>query len=141
MPTTNEDQQPQPSSDGSVSDLLQRLSQQTATLVRQEIRLGQVELKQKGKRAGIGAGLFGAAGLVGLGAFGAFVAGLILVVAEAVDTWVAAFIVTAGLAVVAGVLALVGKKEVAQAVPPKPEAAMESVQADVAEIKAKAVRT
>jgi MFS family permease len=124
----------------SVGELVQRLSQQTAALVRQELHLAQLEFKEKGKRAGIGAGLFGVSALIGLGAFGALVAGLILLVAEAVDTWIAAFIVAAGLAVIAGATALGGKKEVQQAVPPKPEAAMESIQADVAEVKARAAR-
>jgi MFS family permease len=126
--------------DASVSQLLQRLSEQTATLVRQEMRLAQAEMKEKGKRAGMGAGLFGGAGVVALGAFGALVAGLILLLGEAVDMWVSAFIVTAGLAVVAAVMAMVGKRQIGAATPPKPEAAMESVQADVAEIKEKAGR-
>ena len=46
-----------------VSDLVQRMSQQTADLVRKELELAQVEMKEKGKRAGTGAGLFGGAGL------------------------------------------------------------------------------
>ncbi len=121
--------------DASIGELVQRLSQQTATLVRQEMHLAQAELKQKGKKAGIGAGMFGAAGVVALAALGAFVAGLILVIGEAVDMWVSAFIVTGALLAVAGILALVGKRQVAEATPPKPEAAIESVQADVAEIK------
>jgi MFS family permease len=126
--------------DASIGELVQRLSQQTATLVRQEMHLAQAELKEKGKRAGIGAGLFGAAGLVGLGAFGSLVAGLILLIGEAVAMWISAFIVTGGLAVVAGIMALIGKGQVAQATPPKPEDAIASVQADVAEIKEKAHR-
>lgn len=121
--------------DASIGELVQQLSQQTATLVRQEMHLAQAELKQKGKKAGIGAGMFGAAGVVALAALGAFVAGLILAIGEAVDMWVSAFIVTGALLAVAGILALLGKRQVAQATPPKPEAAIESVQADVAEIK------
>ena len=121
--------------DASIGELVQQLSQQTATLVRQEMHLAQAELKQKGKKAGIGAGMFGAAGVVALAALGAFVAGLILVIGEAVDMWVSAFIVTGALLAVAGIVALIGKRQVAEATPPKPEAAIESVQADVAEIK------
>jgi MFS family permease len=126
--------------DGSIGELVQRLSQQTATLVRQELHLAQLELQHKGKRAGIGAGLFGGAALVGFGAFGAFIAGLVLLMSEAVDTWIAAFVVAAGLALVGGLLALGGKKEVAQAIPPKPEAAIQSVHADIDEVKARAAR-
>ena len=126
--------------DASLGELVQRLSQQTAALVRQEMQLAQAELKEKGKRAGIGAGLFGAAGVVALAALGALVAALILAIGEFVAMWISALIVTGALAATAGVMALAGKKQVAQATPPKPEAAIESVQADVAEIKERARR-
>ena len=126
--------------DASMAELVQRLSQQTATLVRQEMHLAQAELKQKGKRAGTGAGLLGAAGVIGLAALGALVAALILALGEVVDMWVSAFIVAGGLAVVGAIVASAGKAQVSEAVPPKPEAAIESVQADVAEIKEKARR-
>jgi uncharacterized membrane protein YqjE len=126
--------------DQSVSELFQRLSQQMATLVREEIRLAQAELKDKGKKAGIGVGLFGAAGLIGLYAAGAAVAGVVLLIAQAVATWIAAFITAAALAVIAAVMALAGKSKVEEATPPKPDAAIHSVQADVAEIKEKAHR-
>jgi len=92
--------------EGSVADLVQRLSEQTTTLVRQEMRLMQAELQEKGKRAGIGAGLLGAAGIVGLAALGALVAATILVIGEAVAMWISAFLVTGALLVVAGVMAL-----------------------------------
>jgi membrane protein len=121
--------------DHSLGELVQRLSQQTSALVREEIHLALAEMKQKGKRAGIGVGLFGAAGLVALYAAGAAVAGVILLIAQAVATWIAAFIVAAALAVIAAVMAMAGKEKVEEATPPKPEAAIESVQADVAEIK------
>ena len=126
--------------DASIGELVQRLSQQTATLVRQEMHLAQAELKEKGKRAGIGAGLFGAAGVVAMAALGALVAALILALGEVVAMWISAFIVTGALAMTAGVMALAGKKQVAEATPPKPEAAIDSVQADVAEIKERAQR-
>ena len=123
-----------------MGELVQRLSQQTATLVRQEIRLAQADLKEKGKRAGIGAGMFGGSGLVAFYAVGALITGLILLLAEAVAAWIAAFVVAAVLGLVAGVLAVTGKKQVEQATPPKPEAAIESLQADVAEVKQRAGR-
>jgi membrane protein len=126
--------------DQSVSELFQRLSQQMATLVREEIRFAQAELKEKGKKAGIGVGLFGAAGLVGLYAAGAAVAGIVLLIAQAVATWIAAFITAGALAVIAAAMALAGKSKVEEATPPKPDAAIQSVQADVAEIKEKAHR-
>lgn len=127
-------------SQASVGELVQQLSQQTATLVRQELRLAQAEMKDKGKKAGIGAGLLGGGAVLALGAYGALVAGLVLLLGEAVDMWAAALIVSGGMFVVAALLGLGGKKEVTQAVPPKPEAAMESVQRDIAEVKAAAAR-
>jgi uncharacterized membrane protein YqjE len=124
----------------SVAELVQQVSQQTATLVRQEIRLAQVELQQKGKRAGIGAGMFGGSGIVALFAVGALIAALIALLATAVDTWVAALIVAAALGLVAGALALLGKKQIQQATPPTPERAVESVRDDLDEVKARASR-
>ena len=126
--------------DASLGELMQRLSQQTATLVRQEIRLAQLEMQEKGKKAGIGAGLFGGAALVALGGFGALIAGLVLVLAESMETWGAAFVVAGGLFVVAALMAMFGKKEVSEAIPPKPEKTMESVQADVTEVKDRMAR-
>ena len=124
--------------DQSLGELVQRLSDQTSELVRREIRLAQSEPQQKGKRAGIGAGMFGGAGVAGLYAAGAIVAALILLLATAMEPWLAALIVGVVLAAVAGVLALVGKKQVEQAVPPAPEQAVESVKQDVDEVKARA---
>ena len=127
-------------SEQSVGDLVQQLSQQTATLVRQEMRLAQVELQEKGKRAGIGAGMFGGAGLVALYGVGAVVAAVIMLLATAVEPWVSALIVGAVLLAIAGILALLGRKQVDQATPPKPERAMESMQDDVEHVKERARR-
>jgi uncharacterized membrane protein YqjE len=127
-------------SDRSVSDLVQQLSQQTATLVRQEMRLAQTELQEKGKRAGMGAGMFGGAGLVALYGVGALLAAAILAIGTAVDPWIAAVIVGVALLATAGLLALLGKRQVDQATPPKPEQAMASVQRDVDEVKERARR-
>jgi len=127
-------------SEQSVGDLVQQLSQQTATLVRQEMRLAQVELQEKGKRAGIGAGMFGGAGLVALYGVGAVVAAVIMLLATAIEPWVSALIVGAVLLAIAGILALLGRKQVDQATPPKPERAMESMQDDVEHVKERARR-
>jgi uncharacterized membrane protein YqjE len=127
-------------SDRSVGDLVQRLSEQTATLVREEMRLVQVELQEKGKRAGVGAGMFGGAGLVALYGAGALVAAAILLIATAVDPWIAAVIVGLALLAVGGLLALMGKKQVDRATPPKPERAIESIQKDVERVKESARR-
>ena len=126
--------------DQSLSELVQRLSNQTSTLVRDEIRLAQIELQEKGKRAGIGAGMFGGSGLIALYGLGALLAAAILGLTTAVEGWLAALIVAAVLFAVAGVLALTGKKQVEQAKPPKPEAAIESVQTDIDKVKESAGR-
>ncbi|HLM27002.1 MAG TPA: phage holin family protein [Thermoleophilaceae bacterium] len=123
-----------------VSDLVQRMSQQTADLVRKELELAQVEMKEKGKRAGIGAGLFGGAGLISAYAVGALIAAAILGLATAVDAWLAALIVSVVLFAIAGVAALVGKKQVDQATPPQPEQAIASTRQDVDEVKGRASR-
>jgi uncharacterized membrane protein YqjE len=127
-------------SDRSVGDLVQRLSQQTATLVRQEMRLAQVELQEKGKRAGIGAGMFGGAGLVALYGVGAVIAAVIMLLATAIEPWISALIVGVVLLAAAGVLALLGRRQVDRATPPKPERAIESVQDDVEYVKERAQR-
>ncbi len=121
--------------DQSMADLVRQASEQTATLVRQEIRLAQVELREKGKHAGISAGLFGGGGLLALYGLGALVIAAILALALAVPGWAAALIVAALLFAVAGVLALSGKKQIDQATPPVPEQAMESTQRDIDEVK------
>jgi uncharacterized membrane protein YqjE len=127
-------------SERSVGDLVQQLSQQTAALVRQEMRLAQVELQEKGKRAGIGAGMFGGAGLVALYGVGAVIAAVIMLVATAIEPWVSALIVGVVLLAIAGIVALLGRRQVEQATPPKPERAMESMQDDVEHVKERARR-
>jgi membrane protein len=121
--------------DQSIGELVQQLSQQTAALVRQEMRLATVELQQKGKKAGIGAGMFGGAGLVALYGVGALIAAAILGIATFLEPWIAAVIVGVVLLAVAGILALTGKKQVEQAGPPLPEQAVESAKRDVDEVK------
>ena len=124
--------------DQPVGELLKQLSDQTATLVRQEMELARVELVEKGKQAGIGAGAFGGAGLVAVFAVGALTATLILALATFLEAWIAALIVTVAYAAVAGALALVGKTKVQQATPPLPERTRASVQEDVEEVKTRA---
>ena len=124
--------------DRPLGELVQQASQQTAKLVRQEIRLAQVELQEKGKRAGIGIGAFGSAGVIATYAGGALVAATIILIGTAVEPWLAATIVGVALLALAGVLTLFGKKQVESATPPTPERATESVQQDVDHLKARA---
>ena len=121
-----------------VAELLKELSEQTTTLVRQELELARLELAQKGKRAGIGAGMFGGASALGLYAVGALTAAVVLLLATAVAGWLAALIVAVAYGLIAGGLALVGRAQVQQATPPVPRQATESVKEDVQWAKAKA---
>ena len=126
--------------DQEIGDLVKQLSEQTSTLVRKELQLAQIDLKEKGKRAGIGAGLFGGAGVVMLYGVGALVAAVILLLATALAAWLSALIVAVVLLAGAGIAALMGKKQVQQAVPPQPEQAIQSTKRDVDHVKGKAGR-
>jgi uncharacterized membrane protein YqjE len=119
-------------------ELMRELTDQTTTLVRKEIALAKVELAEKGKRAGIGAGMFGAAGVFGAGAFAAITACLIWALSTLVAGPLAALIVGVVYAAIAGVLALRGKKQVQQATPPVPERAVDSAKEDVEWVKTRA---
>jgi uncharacterized membrane protein YqjE len=117
--------------DQPVSELVKQLTEQTKTLVHQEIELAKVELGEKGKKAGLGVGMFGGAGLLGFFALATLTACVVLALATAVAPWLAALIVAALYGAVAGVLALGGKKQVSEATPPVPEQTVETVKEDV----------
>jgi uncharacterized membrane protein YqjE len=120
------------------SELLKQLSDQTTTLVRQEIELAKLEVREKGKKAGVGAGMFGGAGVFGLYAVGALTATIILALATFLPGWVAALIVTVVYGAIAGILALRGKSQVKEATPPMPEQAVETTKEDVRWVKTRA---
>ncbi|MFD9336191.1 phage holin family protein [Streptomyces sp. NPDC060028] len=128
------------SSDESVSVLVSRASQQISELVREEMQLARAEMTQKGKRFGKGGGLVGAGGLLGILAAQALIATCIAALALILPVWASALIVTVVLAVVAAVTAMAGKKQIADAGAPVPERTIDSVKADLAEIKEKAHR-
>jgi hypothetical protein len=121
--------------DASLAELMRQLSEQSSLLARREVELAKAELTAKGRSLGIGLGEFGAAGLVAVLALGALTATVILVLAEAVDAWLAALIVTVAYLAVAGVLALAGKRKAEEAAPPAPERTTQSVKQDVAAVK------
>jgi uncharacterized membrane protein YqjE len=126
--------------DQPVGELVKQLSEQMSSLVRRELQLAQLELQEKGKRAGIGAGLFGGAGAIALYGLGVLIAAAVLVLATAVEAWLAALIVGVVLLAVAGLAGLMGKKQVDQAMPPAPEQAIQSTKRDVSEVKERAAR-
>jgi hypothetical protein len=123
---------------GSISDLVQQLTEQTTRLAQKEVELAKAELAVKGKRIGTGAGAFSAAGLLAMLALGALTAAAILGLASAVDGWLAALIVAAVYLLIAGVLALFGRSKVQAATPPVPEQALESVKEDARQTKQRA---
>ena len=125
---------PDPSS-ASTGELIGQLTDQLSRLVRDEVRLAQAEVTQKAKRLGIGAGLFGGAGLVAVLGLNALITAAILGLANVLPGWLAAIIIAVVLFAVAGVLALIGRKDVQQATPPLPTETVASVQADVAAVK------
>jgi Putative Actinobacterial Holin-X, holin superfamily III len=135
---TEHDRSPAALTELSVPELMRQLSDQTATLVRQELELAKAELTVKGKRVGVGAGMFGAAGVFGLYALGALTGAVILALSLAMTAWLAALIVTVVYGAIAGALALSGKSNVQQGVPPVPEQTVETVKEDVEMAKQRA---
>jgi tetrahydromethanopterin S-methyltransferase subunit C len=117
--------------DRPVAELLRQLSQETATLVRQELDLAKAEIAEKGRTAGLGAGLFGAAGVLGLAALGAFTAFLILLISLFLPAWASALIVAVVYGSIAAFLGLRGRDKVKQATPVVPEQTIETVKEDV----------
>ena len=117
--------------DRSVGDLLKELSEQTSTLVRQELDLAKAEMSEKGKQAGLGAGMFGGAGLFGLLALIALTACLVMALDRAMVDWLAALVVAAAYAAIAGALALQGRNKVREAAPAVPEQTRDTLKEDV----------
>jgi uncharacterized membrane protein YqjE len=122
-------------SDLSTGELVTRLSSQVSELVRGELELARAELASKGKRAGVGAGLAGAGGVLALYGGGALVAAAIAALALVVDVWLAALVVGVLLLLVAGLLAVVGKNRIQSATPPVPEQAVAGAKQDVETVK------
>lgn len=124
-----------PLNEQSTAELVQRASEQISLLIRDELTLAKTELVEKGKHAGIGIGLFGGAGVFVFYGVGALIATAILLLALVLPPWLAALVVTVALFLSAGIMALVGKRQVGRAVPPVPEAAASGLKADVDTVK------
>jgi uncharacterized caspase-like protein len=121
--------------DHTVGELVHDLSQQTSQLVREELALAKAEMREKGKHAGLGLGLFSGAGLLAFFGGAALIATAILALALALPAWLAALVVTLVLFAAAGVAALVGRKHVQQATPAKPEQTIGNLPRDVQAVK------
>jgi uncharacterized membrane protein YqjE len=124
--------------DRPIGELLRQLSQETTTLVRQELELAKAEMAEKGKRAGLGAGMFGGAGAAALLGLGALSGAAIAALDSAMPLWVAALIVAVIWLAVAAVLAVTGRTKVQQATPPVPEQTQRSVKEDLEWAKTRA---
>jgi hypothetical protein len=124
----------------STGQLIGQLTEQISRLVRDEARLAQAEVTQKAKKLGVGAGLFGGAGLVAFFGLAALITAAILALALVVPAWLAALIVGVVLLAVAGVLALIGKKDVQKGSPPVPTEAISSIKTDIETVKESARR-
>jgi hypothetical protein len=121
--------------DSSTGELVRQLSEQVSTLIRDELRLARLEMTQKGKRAGAGIGMLGGGGLVALYGMACLVAAAVIALATAVAPWLAALIIGAGLLLISGAAALLGRGQLHQATPPVPARTAESVKADIEEVK------
>ncbi|MER6973755.1 phage holin family protein [Nocardioides sp. NPDC000445] len=121
--------------DASMGELVSRLSTEMSSLMRGELELARLELTEKAKHTGKGAGAFGAAGLVALYGVGVLIAAAILALALVMDAWLAAVLVGVVLLIIAGGIALFGKKQVSEGTPMKPERATENIKRDVETVK------
>ncbi len=119
----------------STGELVKIMSEQVSVLIRDELKLAQLEMTSKGKQAALGAGMFGASGVAVVYGVGCLLACAIIALAGVLAAWLAALIVGAALFAAAGCVAFIGKRRLQQAVPPVPEQTVASVKADVDEIR------
>jgi uncharacterized membrane protein YqjE len=124
--------------DRPIGELLKQLSEETTTLVRQELELAKAEMAQKGKEVGVGAGMFGGAGVAALLGLAGLTAAAIAGLDAAMPLWLAALIVGLVWLAIGGVLALQGKRKIQAATPPLPQQTQESVKEDVEWAKTRA---
>ncbi|WP_433041459.1 phage holin family protein [Dactylosporangium sp. CS-033363] len=120
---------------GSTAELVRRAAEQISTLVRDELALAKVELVEKGKRAGVGGGLFGAAAVLAWFGVGLLLTLLVVLLDLVWPLWLAVLVVLVVVFAAAGIAALLGKKEFQQATPPVPQQAVDGVKADVDAVK------
>jgi hypothetical protein len=140
MNHTADGAQAPPSQERPTAELVRQLSEQVSVLVRDELKLAQLEMTRKGKQAGVGAGMLGGGGLIALYGVGCLIACVILALSGVLTAWLSALIVGVALLAVAGAAALVGKSRLQKAAPPVPAKTVDSVKTDVEEIKQRARR-
>ncbi len=121
-------------------ELVKDLSEQISRLVRDELRLAQLEMTRKGKQAGLGVGMFAGGGVFAWFGLGCLIACAIIAIAGVVAAWLAALIVGVVLLLLAAIAAMIGKGRLRNATPPVPGETIGSVKADVEELKERAHR-
>jgi uncharacterized membrane protein YqjE len=126
--------------DRPTGELVKDLSEQISRLVRDELRLAQVEMTRKGKQAGVGVGMFAGGGVFAWFGLACLIACVVIAIAGVVAAWLAALIVGVALLLVAGIAALIGRARLKKATPPVPGETIDSVKADVEELKERAHR-
>ncbi len=119
----------------STGELVKMMTEQVSVLIKDELKLAQLEMTSKGKQAAVGAGMFGTSGVVALYGVGCLLACAIIAISGVVAAWLAALIVGAALLAAAGCAALLGQRRLQRATPPVPAETVASVKADVEEIK------
>jgi Putative Actinobacterial Holin-X, holin superfamily III len=124
----------------STADLVKLLSEQISMLVRDELKLAQLEMTRKGKQAGVGAGMLGGGGLIALYGLGCLIACAIIAISGVLAAWLAALIVGVALLAVAAAAALLGKSRLQKAASPVPGQAVASIKTDMDVIKERARR-
>jgi hypothetical protein len=120
----------------STSELVTRAADQLSTLVRDEVALAKVELVAKGKRAGLGGGLFGAAAVLGLFGLGLVLALAVVGLDLIMPLWLAVLIIAVVVFAAAGVSALIGRRALSAATPMVPDEAKAGLTADLNTVKA-----
>jgi uncharacterized membrane protein YqjE len=116
--------------DRGFGELVKDLAGQTSTLVKQEIKLAQAEVTEKGKLASRGAGLLAGAAVAALLMLGVLTALIVIALDYAMPLWLAALITTVLWGVVAAVLAQAGRTALRSATPPAPQT-VETVKEDI----------
>lgn len=119
----------------STAELVRQAGEQISTLVRDELAQAKAELSEKGRRAGLGIGMFGGAAVMLHYALGALLVAAGLGLAEVMPGWAAALVIAAILLLIAGIEAVVGRMQLKRATPPVPDRTMESVRADIDSVK------
>ncbi|MEV6110004.1 phage holin family protein [Streptomyces sp. NPDC051940] len=119
----------------SVGELVRQASEQASDLVREELRLAQAEMAEKGRRFARGGGYAGAAAVLAFTGLLALAATGVAALDLRLPLWLSTAVVAAALFVLAGLFAAAGKRQAGRATPLLPQEAVRGVKADVHEIK------